>query len=84
MNARTELQILRKIKRLIEGEASRMAQQRMSVAMALGSHNIEDELPARVPGNEDPEVISSESGDEEWEGGDAKPAGSSTIDTTTG
>ena len=69
-----KLQRLCKIKHLIEGEASRIAQQR----------SIEGELPARVPGKEDPEIIDSESGDDEWEGGDAKPAGSSTIDTTTG
>ena len=74
MNAQTELQILRRIKCFIEDMADEMGQQRLSVAMAQFSHNIEDELPARVPGEEDPEVISSGSGDEAWEGG---------FDTTT-
>ena len=57
------------IKHKIEEEVSQIAHQRLSEAMALGSLNIADELPARVPRKEDPEVISSGSGDESWEGG---------------
>ena len=73
------------IKQFMEGEATRIQEQRTSAAMGLRGRDIEAELPARVPGKEDPEAISSESGGEEWEGCDAKPAGFwSTIDTTTG
>ena len=74
LSERTETQKIYMIKHMIEDKASQIAHQRMSEAMALGRHNIADELPARVPRKEDPEVISSGSGDESWEGG---------FDTTT-
>ena len=69
LSERTETQKIYMIKHKIEEEVSQIAHQRLSEAMALGSLNIADELPARVPRKEDPEVISSGSGDESWEGG---------------
>ena len=72
MKEETEIQILRRIKCLIEESADQAGRQRVLAAMAQFNHNIQDELPARVPEEED--VISSGSGDEEWEAG---------IDTTT-
>ena len=73
MSEQREIQILRGIKCSIEKSGDQVGRQRQLAAMVQFRGNIRDELPARVPGGDDPGVISSGSGEEEWEDG---------IDTT--